>query len=998
MTPALANWISEADALRHLEQLQVAQGKLTYDHIRSRGDDYYLSLVGELFSRLQLSGGVANDWARLGNALAQFGERERQELNALGVSASEAILFAASAFYCGGFPASAYLTIKNQPVSEEAEIYQACFDLLARPSTLRSQTVAQLLQALRTGDLAFLESLGNAASTAARTALTTGPSEWIPARLFEQLVRRFLATNVRAILPDGGNAFWTPLIESFVSRKPPAWEFFPSQIQAFRAGLLEKAETFSLQMPTGAGKTAICETLLYWHAKRHEGEVAVLLVPYRSLASELRATLVKRLNTMGISARCAYGGTVPAGDEVHGLEDTRTLIATPEALSGLLSADGDFFRRISLVICDEGHLLDGQGRGVVLELLLSRLRARTGGAPRFVFASAIVPNIEEINSWLGGSRESVVRSDYRPALADFSRLLSSGKGAAAVVALEMHPHESAPPRFTIAPFLSSIDFHWRNPRTGMRKTYKFDSVKTQAIAAARKALGLGAAAVFAANKRGAQGAIGLAEELLQQLQQDLPLPTPLAVATPKIIERAVEYLRFEYGGDWVGTKVLAAGAVLHHGDIPQETREILEALLREGYSRFAICTSTLAEGVNLPIRTLVLYSVQRRRKDGPPENLLARDIKNLVGRAGRAGATTKGLVICANQKQWPLVWPVARQEAGEPVHGALSALIQRLTLELLFRKVTLDNASLEGDVDFHALIDGVDATLIDLAAEEIGEDVLVEHAVQLANKTFAWKQGDENSRQLLQDVFKLRANKVATLHAAGRIEWFRETGAKARLLASVENDLLPRLPNWGDVADSVDPSMVQAVLEWAWNHNELQRTVRDAYRLADGDQLASVRQPFLNTVGHWLSGIRFADMALAEEMELDDLLGLYAGAISFDLQTLVEHGIALLGKLLAANGTAISDAVVNFPEHLRFGVPTPAGRVLAAGGVGHRRAFVELGRAYTDRGLPSDNRLALFHLSHSLLQEDEAHWRAVLGHLVFDNTLRDLVTVTDNAA
>ena len=105
----------------------------------------------------------------------------------------------------------------------------------------------------------------------------------------------------------------------------------------------------------------------------------------------------------------------------------------------------------------------------------------------------------------------------------------------------------------------------------------------------------------------------------------------------------------------MGTKTLAAGAVLDHGDIPQETREVVEGLIRQGAVKLVICTNTLAEGVNLPIRTPALDGVQRRRKAGPPQNLLIRDIKNLVGRAGRAGVTTKGLVICANEHQWPLV-------------------------------------------------------------------------------------------------------------------------------------------------------------------------------------------------------------------------------------------------------------------------------------------------------------------------------------------------------
>ena len=322
-------------------------------------------------------------------------------------------------------------------------------------------------------------------------------------------------------------------------------------------------------MPTGAGKTTLCETLLYWHGKRAEGSVAVMLVPYRALAAELRDSLIKRLNALGISARCAYGGTVPTGDEVTDLHAVRVMVATPEALSGVLSADADFFGRISLVICDEGHLLDSGERGVGLELLLARMRARGDGGPRAVFLSAIVPNIEEINAWLGGTPDTVVRSEYRPALAEFAVLRSTGRNQSLTVALDMHPHELPPVRFAISPFLSGEDFRWLNPETHRQNIYPFGSHKTQAIAAARRALPMGAAAVFAANKRGNQGAVGLAEELIGQLRSHLPLPEPAAFSNVERVRRVEQYLSAEYGPEWTGTQMVQFGAILHHGDIPR---------------------------------------------------------------------------------------------------------------------------------------------------------------------------------------------------------------------------------------------------------------------------------------------------------------------------------------------------------------------------------------------------------------------------------------------
>jgi helicase len=763
-------------------------------------------LVGELFDRMRDGAANPSDWARLGNALAQYGAVDRAaELRSVGISQTEATMFSSAAFYLGGFSASAYVTMKSlgHPLDGDGE--RACFDLLAKPRDVVSPLVRDLRSALIRGDLASIAAIEAQVSDSAREALKVGPDKWIPLRLLEFLLAKFRETNLRAILPEGHLEFWTPLVSSLVARG--SWDFFPSQITAIQRGLLLRPDTFSLQMPTGAGKTALCETLLFYHLRAHPETAAVLLVPYRSLASELRGTLVRHLNDMGISARCAYGGTVPSGDEVRAFDDTKALIATPETLSGLLSANPAFAKRISLVICDEGHLLDESSRGVGLELLLARMKVREAGVQRYVFVSAIVPNIEEINSWLGGAEDSVVRSDYRPAIAEFSVLREVGRGAGAALDLEMHPHEPIPNRYRIERFLRRADFRWTNPTTGRPNAHQFSSVKTRAVASARKALPMGAAVVFAANKRGKQGAIGLAEELLLQIDRNLPLPKPIQFADAGAVRLAVDYLENEYGADWVGTRTLKVGAVLHHGDIPQETREVVERLLREGKVSFAICTSTLAEGVNLPIRTLVLYSVQRMGAEGGRENLLTRDIKNLVGRAGRAGSTTKGLVICANEDQWPLVAAVAQQAAGEPVVGALRTLMDHVRNRLVAMNTTPTNDLLERSPIVHSLVDGIDATLVELAAVEIGEPELIRLATELADQTFASRQASEISKQLLRDVFMLRAQRVFALKANGRLDWVRGTGTRVRMVDIVEAGLLPMRLTWDDVVDPIDESL-----------------------------------------------------------------------------------------------------------------------------------------------------------------------------------------------
>lgn len=990
MREILQNWINDADNFRHLRHFNIAQLPIELAHLGSRLDDYYISLVGELFKNLHEVEVSDLDWSQLGNAFLQFSlETTDRQLRERGISKDDAALFAATSFYFGDFPASACLAMRqSSPPSNPATVRATCFDFLARPAALQSELALMLQSALKDGSMDEISKLVDWSQKETKSALEEGPQAWIEAKLMENLLARFNQTNLRAVLPNGEDQYWTPLIHSLVSRQPSTWEFFPSQIQAIQGGLLQNVDSYAMQMPTGAGKTTLCETLLFSHLSARPQDAAILLVPYRSLASELRGTLVRRLNAMGLSARCAYGGTVPSGDEIHGLDEIRALVATPESLSGVLSADLNFSQRISLVICDEGHLLDSGGRGIGLELLLARMRSRPENPPRVVFVSAIVPNIEEINAWLGGNENTVIRSTYQPATNEFAILQPTGRGARTIVHLNMHPHEIEARKFTIEQFLKYDDFRYFNPATGRAKTYRFASIKSQAVAAARKVLPMGMTAIFAANKRGRQGAVGLAEELVKQLSLPLRLPSPKEFAQNDNLQRTVAYLENEYGAHWIGAGAVNSGAVLHHGDIPQETREVLETLIREGSVRLVICTSTLAEGVNLPMRSLVLYSVQRRNRMGQSEAMLARDIKNLVGRAGRAGANTKGLVICANPDQWHLVQPVATQEAGEPVRGSLRSLIQRLNNALIQRNLALSNDILESNIPIHPVVDGVDSTLIDLISEEVGEEAFVAHARQLAEQTFAARQLPQDQANLLRDVFELRARRLITLRHTGQLAWIRDTGTKVRLLDSVEQILRPSRDNWQDPIDPLDDELRTSLLEWAWEHQELKNDIVQTFRPA-GSNPDLVRDSFFELVRLWMAGASFLDLAEQLRLDMDDLLAIHSRAITFSLQSLIEHGIGLLARSLQAEGAEIAAGVTDFSEHLRFGAPNMPARMLASIGVRHRKAYVALGNAIMQQN-PVPNTAAIRNQAQEGLRQHSIAWREELGELVYANTLKDL--------
>ncbi|MCX6396706.1 MAG: DEAD/DEAH box helicase [Propionibacteriales bacterium] len=986
MRDVLREWIADAETRGNVAAFGIAELLPDLAYQEGRNSDLRSSLVGELFDLLRNGTSEPRDWATVGSGLARAARPLTE------AARSETLFYAAAAYYLGGYSASAYVTMR--PVRAEHlgdEVYGTCYDLLARSRSNNSEQVRELMNGLREGEGLTATRLRDQAREAVDDALSSGPDEWVGATLLAALLERFAATNVRAVLPNGADPRWSPLVGSFLDRRPPVWDFFPSQREAIDAGLLTSNETYSLQMPTGAGKTALTETLIYNHLVGNDTDLAVLLVPFRSLGSELRASLGQNLTDLGYPTKTVYGGIVPSSEETSDIESARVIIATPESLTGLLDSVPELLDRLTLLVCDEGHLVESEGRGVGLELLLARFLARDT-PPRVVFISAIVPNIEDLNSWLGGTDETVVRSDFRPADIEYSVLRPSEKaGRKLRVALEMKPPADTTLPIRILPgFLTADDFDFTNSDTGKQKIWANGSVKAQAVAAARKALPLGVAAVFSTAKSGNQGVLALAEELSKQRTVGLPLPDPAQFVPQESLQRVahvLDYLTTEYGAEWAGTTALSDGAIVHHGDVPQETREVLEDLLRGGHIKLVFCTGTLAEGVNLPIKTLVLYSTSRM-KDGTRVQLLIREIKNLVGRAGRAGSETKGLVICANPASWARVSQVADGATGENVRGALLTLLQQANLRT---SGPLTNDLLEGDSDWLALADGIDATLLELLHDDLGAEEFEAFALRLADSTYAFRQANDDAKRDLERVFSLRARRLLSLRANGRLGLSTGTGARVRLVDSVLDGLLPSFGRWTADDTTLDDELLASFVGWAWTRPEMRSALMwNYYRKAyEHEAELPPADDLLRHLRLWLSGRTFHSISEQHPRDIDDVLRIHAGVVAFTFATLVEQAVAVLGKYFEGRGEELSLGLSVVPAYLRHGTRDPDALELLTNGVRHRRAAILLAGNFDDLN-PDTFFLDAREKAALILETDPGRWVNELGRFVFDRTVRDV--------
>ncbi len=276
-----------------------------------------------------------------------------------------------------------------------------------------------------------------------------------------------------------------------------------------------------------------------------------------------------------------------------------------------------------------------------------------------------------------------------------------------------------------------------------------------------------------------------------------------------------EYFTKVFGAEYLLTVCSKVGVLFHHGDFPQNVREIIEESLRQNKIRMVICTNTLAEGVNLPIKTIVLHSTKRYDPyaRGKYSNLKIRDLKNLVGRAGRAGKETKGMVIIPHSEDFEIIKDLINDRNVEPVNGQLYNIIKIITNFLKRRRLQINSEILDSlSEHLLELLDSVDISLIDLLAEEIDPGELENIVNELVRDTLSYFQANDREKETLMTIFGFRADKLRPIITAGRFRILKNSGTSARLFEEITNVFDFENEVWSDQIEPLSKKMAQVYL------------------------------------------------------------------------------------------------------------------------------------------------------------------------------------------
>lgn len=456
---------------------------------------------------------------------------------------------------------------------------------------------------------------------------------------------------------------------AFLNNRALVWPAQAEGISRLRAN-----DSFALCTPTGSGKTtiatlAIVQALFGTEAPQRQpraetaGNLVLYLVPSRALASEVEARLARDLR--GISAEPVvltglYGGLDWGPTDVWVQTERPTVVVcTFEKADALLRYLGVLFlSRVRLVVVDEAHMvehdptrpadiLDGGSRALCLEQLGARLlRAREEHGFRVVALSAVAAGAAPaLARWIGGDREAdATTSTYRSTRQMLGRLEVRSGGQFTIRydlmdgrSLRFRAERTPETPFVPRPFpgvpggIAATD----GPEVRMRAPTLW-----AALHLAAERTDDSKPSVLISLTQGVHAFAATCVDLFDRWPED-SLPNYRQIPDePSLWSRCLASAADYFGVESVEYRLLERGVVVHHGQMPALLARRLKVAIDRGYARVVVATSTLSEGVNIPINFLLLPSVFRGESV-----LTLREFTNLVGRAGRPGVATEGSAL-----------------------------------------------------------------------------------------------------------------------------------------------------------------------------------------------------------------------------------------------------------------------------------------------------------------------------------------------------------------
>ncbi len=427
------------------------------------------------------------------------------------------------------------------------------------------------------------------------------------------------------------------------------YEFPLDDFQLDACQALQSGHGVLVAAPTGAGKTLVGEFAV--HLALAEGRKCFYTTPIKALSNQKYADLVKRYGNNAV-------GLLTGDNTING--EAPIVVMTTEVLRNMLYAASPTLSGLGFVVMDEVHYLADRSRGGVWEEVIIHLPESV----RLVSLSATVSNTEEFADWLVTVRgeTTVIVEEHRPVplwqhmiVGDhLYDLFVEGKNSGDVVVnpeLARAVSDEDRRHRSIERGRSSGPAHGGPARGGQGRggrqvgrggSGRRDTPSRVEVIERLRAESLLPAITFIFSRAGCEGAV------TQCLRANLRLNTPAEAAKVRVlVEEHTQMIPDEdlhvlgYH-DWLES--LERGIAAHHAGMLPAFKEIVELLFMQGLVKAVFATETLALGINMPARTVVLERLVKWNGEQHVD-ITPGEYTQLTGRAGRRGIDVEGHAV-----------------------------------------------------------------------------------------------------------------------------------------------------------------------------------------------------------------------------------------------------------------------------------------------------------------------------------------------------------------
>ena len=378
-------------------------------------------------------------------------------------------------------------------------------------------------------------------------------------------------------------------------------ELFEPQEQSVKAGLFDEKKNFLITIPTASGKTLIAMLAILSHLSKHKTKV-VYLTPLRALTSE-KFEEFKKLEKLNLGQKIKVAlSTGDLKEKKEKLEDADVIFLTNESMDANMAFQKDWIYDIGLVVSDEIHLIGDNTRGPTLEIILTRFKSGFIGKnpPKIIGLSATISNSNELADWLNCE---LVESTFRRvplSEAVYSRHIITNQDREETEGnFAKNRQESRHPKAWIGLGLDTV--------AEKHQCLIFAMTRKNAVAWAKEA------------------GLDVVKELKPNQKKELEK------ISKKILPKE-DYDNTKLTSELA--KTVKNGTAFHHAGLDQRCRTIIENAFKNRHIKLLTATPTLAAGVNLPARRVVIPSVMRYTNNGL-EKISILEYKQMCGRAGR---------------------------------------------------------------------------------------------------------------------------------------------------------------------------------------------------------------------------------------------------------------------------------------------------------------------------------------------------------------------------